>query len=666
MLLRRCALHAPLFTGCCICLLSARLFAQTAVPDASGHLVFKANARTVIVDVVVTGRDGKAVQGLHQQDFEVAEDGHPQQVTFFEEHKSPPQGPASLPDLPPNIFTNIPRVKPVDSVSVLLLDSLNTPLSDQSVVHAQILHYLQGVRPGRRIAIFTLGNQLRYIQGFTADPAVLMAALNKLKSGAGPQTSPLLKTNSQETAEQAALAQIAEAEEASPSVAFQRALQRLQQYTAEQQSVRTDQRVELTLDAFQQLGRYLAGIPGRKNVIWFSGSFPVDLLPNPELADSFAVERNYSEKVRTTDSLLAAAEVAIYPVSATGLQTDSYYGAEQQYTGYTVAPQPGQPQEPIVQPLQEQALHSQINHMQTDSLERNADQTSMEQIAKETGGQAFYNTNGLDDALDRVADHGAYFYTVAFTPTNAAADGKFRKLQLKLVKQNSLGESDSGYKLAYRRGYYAAGARVAQTTVVKADSDPLHPFMGPGMPESTQILYAIRVKLGGNLETMAGSPEIVNHPTPVTNSFGRVQMANHNELAPGVDTGEVIHAGDNPKLKGKLTRYSVDFVIAARGLELDSSAGGGRHGSLESTLVVYDRDGKPLNWLVRKIDLDMDASHYAQVQQNGVNFHLEIDVPRGGVSLRSGLYDNQSNLTGTLEVPLESVLVGQSPGLKAR
>src|SRR5271163_2827060 len=167
--------YAPpsvLLLGCLVTLLLPQLYGQTAVPDENGHLVFKANARTVIVDVVVTGRDGKPVQGLRKEDFAVSEDDNAQQVSFSEEHKGAQPYPKNLPDLPPNIFTNVPRVTPVDSVTVLLLDSLNTQVPDQSSVHAQVLKYLAGIQPGRRLAIFTLGNQLRYIQGFTSDPAV--------------------------------------------------------------------------------------------------------------------------------------------------------------------------------------------------------------------------------------------------------------------------------------------------------------------------------------------------------------------------------------------------------------------------------------------------------------------------------------------------------------
>jgi hypothetical protein len=62
----------------------------------------------------------------------------------------------------------------------------------------------------------------------------------------------------------------------------------------------------------------------------------------------------------------------------------------------------------------------------------------MDEIAKDTGGAAFYNTNGLTDALARVADHGSYFYTLTYTSTNLATDGRFRKIKVELAKVQRL------------------------------------------------------------------------------------------------------------------------------------------------------------------------------------------------------------------------------------
>ena len=97
-------------------------------------------------------------------------------------------------------------------------------------------------------------------------------------------------------------------------------------------------------------------------------------------------------------------------------------------------------------------------------------------------------------------------------------------------------------------------------------------------------------------------------------------------------------------------------MIPAKGLRFDVASDGRRHVSVEAALVVYDRQGKPLNWMLRQINLNLDAARYALAQANGVNFFLEIDAPQDGSSLRGGVYDLNANLSGTLEIPLSAIV----------
>ena len=60
-------------------------------------------------------------------------------------------------------------------------------------------------------------------------------------------------------------------------------------FEAEHQSFQLQLRARYTLDAMNQLARYLCGIPGRKNLIWFSGSFPINIFPDAIPANPFAV-----------------------------------------------------------------------------------------------------------------------------------------------------------------------------------------------------------------------------------------------------------------------------------------------------------------------------------------------------------------------------------------
>jgi hypothetical protein len=66
----------------------------------------------------------------------------------------------------------------------------------------------------------------------------------------------------------------------------------------------------MTLDALHELAAYLGGIPGRKNLIWFSGSFPVNLDPDVTLSNEFSPERSYAEQLKATSDLLTANRVA--------------------------------------------------------------------------------------------------------------------------------------------------------------------------------------------------------------------------------------------------------------------------------------------------------------------------------------------------------------------
>ena len=576
-------------------LLSAPLQSQTAPPDANASQVFHTNARIVVLDVVVTGKNHRPLTGLHKQDFVVSEDGHPQTIGYFEEHSGEQPLQVDPPAATPNIFTNIPRVKPSDSVTVLVLDSLNTPLDDQRFVRAQMLKYLKKPDLSRRIAIFTLGTQLRLIQNFTDDPALLAAAINNPKKGGAPESSPLLDSTAEAAATQETIDGL---QKYAPDAAAN-----MKQFAAEEGATRSDVRIKLTLEALQELAHYLAAIPGRKNVAWFSGAFPIAMFPDPSLPDEFGTQRNDQEEVHKTDALLASAQVAIYPIAAEGIATDSVdAGADSRLT------------------------QQQIANPQQARQQRNANHAAMDLIAKDTGGVALYGSNSLTDALDHVASHGSYFYTLTYTSTNPATDGKFRKIQVELHQ--------SGYQLAYRRGYYADDAKSVQAAAQPAPKpavEPLSRFLRSGVPQSTQIPLTLRVTRGGT--------RVAAGPTLTTRQSALPQQG-----------------GDNPNLKGPVTRYMVDLMIPAHSLLWEPAPQGHRRVNLESALVVYNREGKAVNWILRQIDLNPDAAHYTAAQDTGVNLYLEIDAPDTAVALRGGVYDLNADLAGTLGIPLSAVV----------
>jgi len=108
-------------------------------------------------------------------------------------------------------------------------------------------------------------------------------------------------------------------------------------------------------------------------------------------------------------------------------------------------------------------------------------------------------------------------------------------------------------------------------------------------------------------------------------------------------------------LKRPVTRYGVDFAIAVQDLKLETTSDGVRHGNIEVVLVAYDQDGTPVNWVIRKPAVALEPKIYAALAQVGLQLHQEIDVPKGDVYLRTGIYDSGSSKAGTLGVPLSEI-----------
>lgn len=558
-------------------------YSQTSGSNSSATLpTFKSKVRVVVVDVVVTSGKDESVPGLHKKDFEIVEDGKPQKISFFEEHTGVHLTQVKLPPMPPRIYTNFPTIKTSDSVTVLLLDSLNTQPQDQAYVNAQVFKYLKNIQPGTRLAIFTLASRLRMFRGFTTDSGELLAGLNTHDGGIKPQTSALLPTASQVDTDREIVSFMSQ-NQASPA-----AIAAVKQFQQDKAAFDAGSRIQMTLQALQQLARYLSSIPGRKNIIWFASSFPISIFPGGKDMKPIDSMRQYQGEIRQTADLLTPEQVAIYPISATGLVGDSANGAE-------FSPSP----------------REHAENLKEENDTRAASQLAMEELARDTGGRAFYNTNGLGDAMVNAISDGTRYYTLAYTPTNKDMDGKYRSIQVKLP--------DSKYRLSYRRGYYAEDAKMSTTATEKQPQDPLLPLLGFGLPDFSQIVYKIRI--------------LPSNPQPAL---------------------DAAHIGSNHESNGPVTRYSVDFAISVQDLKFDITPDGSRHGDIEVMMVAYDHDGKPLNMTVRKAGIQLRPDAYKNAEQVGLQLQSEIDVPEGDTFLRTGVFDLESNMAGTIEVPLNN------------
>ena len=586
--------------------LTGNLWAQAVASqeDEAPVPTLKINARTVLVDVVVTDKAGHAVPNLTKDDFQVTEDGKPQSVTFFEPNFAPKStGEAGAAPLPPGTFTNVPAVIPTDSVNILLMDALNTAEGDQSYVHKEMVQYLTTLPPQIRIAVFMLSEKLRIIQGFTQDPTILQAAIKRL--AANPNTSALLPTVESDNANNAAANMILETAAANghggvPDATLSEMAGALQQFQGQEAGFEENERLLMTLDSLQMIARYLAGVPGRKNLIWFVGVFPTCL---PAMVNEGALSNGgcpYQEKFEKTIDMLADARVSIYPVDARGVTTHTLYAAENPILGGA--------------PTNFQGVIASQSASLSGDLGKNADNLNgMDSVAQATGGKR-YSGNDMKGALAADIENGSRYYTLAYTPTDHKEIGRQRTIEVKVPV--------GSYKLSYRRAYYEETPKSLAKEEAAPATDPLRPLMDRGMPNFTELRYKVKL-------------------TPAAVAEGAAR------------------AGDNADLKGNLTRYTVGFSLATDGLVLVTGPDGVKRGHIEVALVAYSQAGQPLNWEARQIGLAIKPEQVALAEKSGIPFHFEIDAPAGDVYLRTGVYDLTTSHAGTLEIPLSTVAVAQ-------
>jgi len=591
---------------------------QSAPGPGAPMTTIHTSADLVVVDVVASDSQQNPVHKLTAADFTVMEDGKPQTVKIFEEHQTQPSAPLPpAPKLDPGIFTNFSIAPANGALNILLLDKLNTPMDAQSVVRDQVLKFLKDVRPGTRIAIFSLTTELRLLQGFTSNPEILRALVEGKKGNQG--ASPLMNNateGDQPGADDPMYDTMADALGNDPDAAT--ILANLQQFEVEQQSFLLQLRARYTMDALNQLARSMSALPGRKNLIWFSGSFPVNIMPDPDMLtlsanssaksgaftpDPFAGVASLEDEFRETVDLLARSQVAVYPIDARGLMVNPTMSATQ--SGSTMIRKPNG------------FANANTKFFQQTSEEHG----TMEQMAQATGGKAFVNTNGLKEAVEKAINAGSNYYTIAYTPTNRKWNGDYRKIQVKLDRP--------GVALAYRRGYFAddpnAPAQKNQAQNAKPDPNQysaLRAAMLHGGPEPTELIFLASVR-----------------PTSTDTEPA---------LVPGNQTVK--------KVSGPYRRYAVTFITNPKELNWTVTPDGAHRCTLEFMTFVYDGDGTRINVQYNGVGAAIPEARFASVQNGNIKYVQQISVPaKGDYYLRLGMRDVDSDHVGAVELPVDAV-----------
>ncbi|HET9183215.1 MAG TPA: VWA domain-containing protein [Candidatus Angelobacter sp.] len=380
----------------------AQQAASSSQKDAEGAVpVFKVATRMVLVDAVVTDKSGKPVAGLKPADFEVFENGKKQEIRAFGATTAQ-SGPAVAPrTLPSDLFTNTVELQPQEGPPVILLiDALNTPWADQVYGREQLVKYLSGHKAQRNIAIYVLGNRLQLLQDFTEDPALVRQAV--LEKGLNPNH---LDPN------------------ATSNTLNQQLIEMEKTVTNSSRDIATIS----TLEALNSIARHAAAVPGRKQLLWLSSGFPLDL-------DTVKTSIYYQQMTETAN-LLTDAQVAVYPVDVRGLV--AFFPRE---------------------------MSSGMARLTSAHL-------TMDELALKTGGLAFYGHNDISRLVDRAVADGATYYVLGYYPTNKDWNGDFRSIQVKLHSPE--------LKVRSRKGYFAINTSSASESKMKAERSEFLKALAP-------------------------------------------------------------------------------------------------------------------------------------------------------------------------------------------
>jgi VWFA-related protein len=203
-----------------------RAFAQppqnSPVPTAP---TIKVYSRETIVDVLVTDDKGQTVRGLTRSDFTIEEDSKPQPIRgFYEVDKTAPPDPART--LPLNTYTNSTALPANGPVQIFVFDLLGTPPDIMKGALKYIADYFRTMPAGTQVALFVFSpsKELLLLHGFTTDGNAAAAVVDKLdvewiRNPAPPNP--------------------------------------------------------IAIAAFNQIAAYVAGVHGRKNLIWIVPGVPL-------------------------------------------------------------------------------------------------------------------------------------------------------------------------------------------------------------------------------------------------------------------------------------------------------------------------------------------------------------------------------------------------------
>ncbi|MCP3958998.1 MAG: VWA domain-containing protein [bacterium] len=391
------------------------------------------NVTVVNVDVYVTDSKGERVAGLTVDDFEITEDDRPVAITNFYavESGQPVDGAVETEPQEPGEEPRDPRLAPRRLTVpedqrlhlVLYFDNQFLRPFNRNRVVRRVREFLRThVGPQDQVMMVTYDRELHRRQKFTADMRLVSDALDEIEtvSAAAPAS---------ETARRDVIRRVDQSRD------LAEAMSHVDFYAKSRYHD-----LGLSIDALKKLVGSLAGLPGRKALLYVSDGIPLNagedlfyLLDQryPNRISSKLLANRYSARTRYQE-LIAQANanrVTFYTLEAAGLGFHSSLSAEQ---GGSASPTGG-------------------SEIDIDFVRDTNTQMTLMMMARDTGGLATFNTNNITGALDSMAADFGTYYSLGYQPVQRL-EGRYHKIEVKVKRR--------GLKVRHRNGYRDKTAEV--------------------------------------------------------------------------------------------------------------------------------------------------------------------------------------------------------------
>jgi VWFA-related protein len=416
------------------------------------------------VNVIVRDQNNRPVEGLTKADFTIYDRNIQQKIALFSVGSVHQLEKPSAP-LPPGVYTNRPeqRVASPTTVTVVLLDAVNTRIEDQAYAKGQFIKFLSQIRPQDRVAVYVLGDRLRILHDFTGDSKALLNSLARFRGDPLPYV---------------------EDSEPDPANTVDPDMNKwLNDKNALMADMAIQKRVRTTVGAMEAIANHISLLPGRKNLVWITGSFPFTV--GQRATESITNWEDVPDPTKTGGKGMGASSKAAVTggtgaaYSVYGFDNNSLPGntqpAREAYASFDAdlarAARALNSADIAVYPVDARGLLAlpKIMTAQSNGIIRPtrlgsqalppisltpAGMNSMLVMAENTGGRAFYNTNDIEHAIRDAVDDSEVTYTLGFYADATALDSEFHKLKVEVDRKH--------LDVRYRKGYLAipAGAPV--------------------------------------------------------------------------------------------------------------------------------------------------------------------------------------------------------------